>query len=105
MDWEKDDDPWVEHARWSPDCSFVILNKGKQFVKEFSHEVRDDPTRNQIVSIPFNHFENMCITESLYYSYFQELCKLITVHKNVSVIERKPKTTIAKRFVIFCIFN
>jgi len=39
MDWEVDDDPWVEHARWSPLCSYVLLSKGKRFVEEVGGEV------------------------------------------------------------------
>ncbi|KAL5004428.1 hypothetical protein ScPMuIL_017884 [Solemya velum] len=32
-DWEDSDDPWVEHARWYPTCSFVQQVKGPDFVK------------------------------------------------------------------------
>lgn len=38
MDWEYDDDPWVEHARWSPKCSFVLLSKGRYFVDQVVFE-------------------------------------------------------------------
>lgn len=31
--WEAGDDPWVEHARWFCNCSFVRLNKGDDFIK------------------------------------------------------------------------
>lgn len=31
--WEARDDPWAEHARWFPKCTFVILNKGEGFIK------------------------------------------------------------------------
>lgn len=31
-DWEDDDEPWIEHARWSPRCSYLLLCKGKHFV-------------------------------------------------------------------------
>lgn len=31
--WEEGDDPWVEHARWFCNCSFVRLNKGDDFIK------------------------------------------------------------------------
>ncbi|XP_060525417.1 baculoviral IAP repeat-containing protein 7-B [Cylas formicarius] len=30
--WDPDDDPWTEHARWFPRCSFVKLVKGQDFV-------------------------------------------------------------------------
>ena len=32
--WEKGDNPWVEHARWFPHCNFVQLNKGETFIKK-----------------------------------------------------------------------
>jgi baculoviral IAP repeat-containing protein 2/3 len=32
--WEKTDIPWQEHARWFPDCGFVLLIKGQQFIDE-----------------------------------------------------------------------
>ncbi|VVC24367.1 Hypothetical protein CINCED_3A022001 [Cinara cedri] len=31
-DWEDDDEPWTEHAKWSPTCTYVLLSKGKYFV-------------------------------------------------------------------------
>lgn len=30
--WDPHDDPWTEHARWFPNCSFVRLIKGQDFV-------------------------------------------------------------------------
>lgn len=32
--WEEGDNPWVEHARWFPNCNFVQLNKGGSFIKK-----------------------------------------------------------------------
>ena len=32
--WEPGDDPWVEHARWFPQCAFVKQNKGKTFIQK-----------------------------------------------------------------------
>ncbi|XP_033741408.1 baculoviral IAP repeat-containing protein 7-like isoform X2 [Pecten maximus] len=31
--WEPGDDPWVEHARWFPQCLYVKQNKGERFVR------------------------------------------------------------------------
>ncbi|GLH15880.1 Death-associated inhibitor of apoptosis 2 [Gryllus bimaculatus] len=31
-EWTSNDDPWVEHALFSPKCSYVLLNKGIGFV-------------------------------------------------------------------------
>lgn len=36
--WESDDQPWNEHARWYPDCSFVILKKGQEFIDKVQRE-------------------------------------------------------------------
>ncbi|KAF7268132.1 hypothetical protein GWI33_018695 [Rhynchophorus ferrugineus] len=30
--WDPDDDPWTEHARWFPSCSFIKLVKGQEFI-------------------------------------------------------------------------
>ncbi|CAG2121256.1 unnamed protein product [Medioppia subpectinata] len=32
--WEPGDEPWTEHAKWFPDCRFVVLNKSQAFVDE-----------------------------------------------------------------------
>ncbi|XP_078321655.1 baculoviral IAP repeat-containing protein 8-like [Crassostrea virginica] len=31
--WEEGDEPWGEHARWSPNCVFVINIKGQEFIE------------------------------------------------------------------------
>lgn len=30
--WDSDDDPWIEHARWFPHCAFVCKMKGTRFI-------------------------------------------------------------------------
>ena len=30
--WENDDNPWIEHIRWYPDCNFVLLSKGQEYI-------------------------------------------------------------------------
>lgn len=32
--WDPSDDPWIEHARWFPECGFVVLVKGQKFIDE-----------------------------------------------------------------------
>jgi len=32
--WEPGDDPWIERARWFPQCAFVKQNKGEKFIQE-----------------------------------------------------------------------
>lgn len=31
-DWESEDDPWTEHARHSPNCSYLIKERGQEFI-------------------------------------------------------------------------
>ncbi|KAG8040581.1 hypothetical protein G9C98_002577 [Cotesia typhae] len=31
--WEADDDPWTEHARWFPKCGFVSIVRGQNFIQ------------------------------------------------------------------------
>ena len=33
-DWEKNDDPWLEHAVWYPNCPFLLNEKGENFISE-----------------------------------------------------------------------
>ena len=32
--WEADDDPWTEHARWFPECGFLKQVKGTTFIQK-----------------------------------------------------------------------
>ena len=32
--WERFDDPWIEHAKWLPLCEFLLKNRGVDFVKD-----------------------------------------------------------------------
>lgn len=34
--WERGDDPWAEHAKHEPRCSFLYLHKGYPFIREYS---------------------------------------------------------------------
>lgn len=39
--WDPEDDPWVEHARWSSKCSYLCLKKGQEFVDLVQAAVRE----------------------------------------------------------------
>lgn len=43
--WEPEDDPWLEHARWFPQCRFVMLMKGEQFIKAASESMSTHKTK------------------------------------------------------------
>ncbi|GFR79747.1 baculoviral IAP repeat-containing protein 2-like [Elysia marginata] len=39
--WEPNDDPWREHARWFPKCGFVKAHKGAAFITEVLNSCTD----------------------------------------------------------------
>ncbi|XP_067126109.1 baculoviral IAP repeat-containing protein 7-like isoform X2 [Centruroides vittatus] len=57
--WEKGDDPWVEHARWFQNCAYVRLNKGDDFVeaclnnpsRKSNGEVNMESTSNEVLHV------------------------------------------------------
>ncbi|KAE9526263.1 hypothetical protein AGLY_013894 [Aphis glycines] len=60
QNWEVDDNTWVEHAKWFPNCGFLNLVKGEQFldgnlVERFNALLNrprlDDTGEGQVVSI------------------------------------------------------
>ncbi|KAG0722737.1 E3 ubiquitin-protein ligase XIAP [Chionoecetes opilio] len=36
--WEKDDDPWEEHARWYPECNYIHVKMGQEYVDKVRRE-------------------------------------------------------------------
>ncbi|PJE77412.1 hypothetical protein CI610_03665 [invertebrate metagenome] len=54
--WNVSDDPWIEHARWSPNCKFTIKRKGIAFVRavaravEELHRANEQEQRNSATS-------------------------------------------------------
>lgn len=38
--WDPEDEPWVEHARWAPECFYVRDNKGQEFINLVQVAVR-----------------------------------------------------------------
>lgn len=43
--WQKEDDPWFEHAKWFPHCQFVQLVKGEPYIQVVQQQTR--PTLDQ----------------------------------------------------------
>lgn len=35
-DWEPDDDPWIEHAKWFEYCPYLLITKGTEFVNNIT---------------------------------------------------------------------
>lgn len=38
--WQREDDAWFEHARWFPECEFVQLVKGQQYIDQVQQQQR-----------------------------------------------------------------
>lgn len=49
--WEAGDDPWVEHARWFPKCTYLRQNKGDAFIKAVQDKHEQMDKSDQITSI------------------------------------------------------
>lgn len=62
--WEEDDDPWVEHAKWNPYCEFVLKEKGENFVKDIlnanKRNDRDRHFQTTVVDTPTINDELLC---------------------------------------------
>ncbi|KAJ4945444.1 hypothetical protein JOQ06_023129 [Pogonophryne albipinna] len=51
--WQPEEDPWEEHAKHYPGCSFLLAEKGQEFV---NHIQLQDPRRNRATSSHQNGF-------------------------------------------------
>lgn len=38
--WQKEDDPWHEHAKWFPKCQFVQLAKGSEYIQSVQDQTK-----------------------------------------------------------------
>lgn len=38
--WQKEDDPWYEHAKWFPKCQFVQLAKGSDYIQSVQEQTK-----------------------------------------------------------------
>ncbi|XP_076803172.1 E3 ubiquitin-protein ligase XIAP-like [Clavelina lepadiformis] len=52
QNWERDDDPWEEHAKWFPMCEFVLQRKGVDFVHNIVS--RFPNLRRPMIRNPYN---------------------------------------------------
>lgn len=93
-DWEDDDEPWTEHARWSPNCSYVLLSKGKTFVDKPLGKQKELPTIDQEVSI--SSVISYYVQETYLKIFLQELTKFVANHKDNYVFESNIKVSSTK---------
>lgn len=38
--WQREDDPWYEHAKWFPKCQFVQLAKGSEYIQSVQDQTK-----------------------------------------------------------------
>ena len=52
--WQPEDDPWTEHARWFSECGFVRLVKGDEFISKCINALPPVPVQGvSILTIVF----------------------------------------------------
>lgn len=49
-EWRPNDDPWIEHAYWFPECTFLIQNKGEEFVQQIQLIKKADDEQKEITT-------------------------------------------------------
>uniref|UniRef100_A0A2H8TUU0 Apoptosis inhibitor IAP n=1 Tax=Melanaphis sacchari TaxID=742174 RepID=A0A2H8TUU0_9HEMI len=74
--WTDDDEPWINHAKWSKNCGHLFLNKSKNFVDKV-HVVEN-------FTINFNHLA---------------LFNLIAKQKNKCILWTKMKIQMTKKYL------
>ncbi|XP_060575414.1 baculoviral IAP repeat-containing protein 2-like [Ruditapes philippinarum] len=47
-EWQENDDPWVEHARWSITCPFVKYRKGEDFIQNIQRMLNATSTQETV---------------------------------------------------------
>lgn len=50
--WDPEDEPWVEHARWMPQCPFVVANTSLEFIERVQEAVRQNEVcYNKLINV------------------------------------------------------
>ncbi|NWU91475.1 BIR7B protein, partial [Upupa epops] len=75
MNWLLGDDPWREHAKWYPDCEFLLQSRGREFV----NSVRASLSSTQLPP------SRMSTEEQLRRLQQERMCK-VCMDRDVSVV-------------------
>jgi len=43
--WQPDDRPWVEHARWFPRCGFLVTQRDASYIRSIQDQYQPDVVR------------------------------------------------------------
>jgi len=49
QNWNRTDNPWIEHTRWFPTCEFVLQNKGPEYVSEITRRYPNPERSNPLI--------------------------------------------------------
>ncbi|XP_061185834.1 putative inhibitor of apoptosis [Saccostrea echinata] len=92
--WEPQDKPWKEHARWFPKCAFLRQNKGDEFVAmvQIEHEEEEElaesaeqssPHTNSASAIPRTELKNEVLADVFDLSSVQSVLQMGYSHEMV----------------------
>lgn len=56
--WDDHDDPWEEHAKYSPKCKYLIMIKGDEFVKQVQQKLEEKNETDFVTSEATKPFTN-----------------------------------------------
>ncbi|XP_046570869.1 baculoviral IAP repeat-containing protein 2-like isoform X2 [Haliotis rubra] len=54
--WQADDDPWIEHARWFPRCPYLRQQKGDEFVDDIESNFRNAVSGMSVPTTPHREY-------------------------------------------------
>jgi len=46
--WQSSDSPWVEHARWFPRCSYLVMQRDANYIRSIQQTYQPNLVRNPI---------------------------------------------------------
>lgn len=55
QNWDLDDDPWLEHARWFPNCAYVRQIKGEEYINLVQDAVRHARMEEEESAVVYPH--------------------------------------------------
>nr|BDT62319.1 MAG: baculoviral IAP repeat-containing protein [Melicertus latisulcatus majanivirus] len=70
FNWEKEDIPWNMHAKWHPNCTYVLLKKGADFIYRNNQETYEKNSEKlyhtwQGINSNVSHMSTLILTEFL----------------------------------------
>ena len=87
--WEPGDDPWVEHARWFPRCSFVRTVKGDQFIRSIQDQFSQ--SNNTPGKLLHNVTTANCVSlysihiHSVFFYQYNSQCTILSFESNADI--------------------